>query len=241
MLKNQQIALPQRVLGSRRRSSMQFDSGMTDAATDSVLGDLLLNRNEESYKELPGDFAIWIFIFAELTVFAIFFFCYSWMHSHNIEMFEAGQANLHPEAGLINTAALITSSYTIAIAIIFAKQGKLRASQAALTLSIVLGLVYVFTKLWEYQELFDAGFDLSTNNFYMFYFFTTGFHFMHVILGLVVLFIMLIRMMPTSSLSSQLNANGEEKSELGNLESAASYWHMIDLLWIILFPLVYVL
>jgi nitric oxide reductase NorE protein len=208
---------------------------MTSEEVNAVSGNDVLPR------ELPGDFAIWIFIFAELTVFAIFFFCYSWMHSHNLDMFEAGQANLHPEAGLINTAALITSSYTIAIAIIFAKQGKLRASQTGIALSIVLGLVYVFTKLWEYQELFDAGFDLSTNNFYMFYFFTTGFHFMHVMLGLVVLFIMLIRMIPASSFGSQFNVSGGKKSELGNLESAASYWHMIDLLWIILFPLVYVL
>ena len=94
-----------------------------------------------------------------------------------------------------------------------------------------MGLIYVFTKLWEYGELFDAGYDLSTNNFYMFYFFTTGFHFMHVLLGLIVLAIMVFR----------LNSNEALKVESGNLESAASYWHMIDLLWIILFPLVYVL
>ncbi len=200
-----------------------------------------VSGNDVLPRELPGDFAIWIFIFAELTVFAIFFFCYSWMHSHHLEMFEAGQANLHPEAGLINTAALITSSYTIALSIIFAKQGKLRYSQIGLTLSILLGLVYVFTKLWEYQELFGAGFNLSSNNFYMFYFFTTGFHFMHVILGLVILLIMLIRILPVNSLGTRSIISDGQKSELSNLESAASYWHMVDLLWIILFPLVYVL
>lgn len=182
-------------------------------------------------RELPGDFAIWLFIFAELTVFAIFFFCYSWMHSHNPIMFEAGQANLHPEAGLINTAALITSSFTIALAIIFAKQEQIKYCQLSWSLSILFGLVYVVTKLWEYQELFDAGFSLSSNNFYMFYFFTTGFHFLHVVLGLVVLLIMLMRIRSLVGF----------KAELGNLESAASYWHMVDLLWIILFPLVYVL
>ncbi len=215
---------------------MQIDSGIKDDVISPAN-----EMDEKTNRELPGDFAIWIFIFAELTVFAIFFFCYSWMHSHNLEMFEAGQANLHPEAGLINTAALISSSYTIAIAIIFAKNGKLRQSQVGLTLSILLGLVYVFTKLWEYQELFDAGYSLSTNSFYMFYFFTTGFHFMHVVLGLAVLVIMLIRIMPASSLNAETRVPEGKTSELGNLESAASYWHMVDLLWIILFPLVYVL
>lgn len=185
-------------------------------------------------KELPGDLAIWIFIFAELTVFAIFFLCYSWMHSHNFEMFEAGQKNLHPIAGLINTLALISSSYTVALSVIFAKQGRIRLSSITLAASILLGLIYVFIKCWEYSELFDAGYHLSSNNFYMFYFFTTGFHFMHVLLGLIVLVIIAVRL-------GGLTNNKLPQYELLNLESAASYWHMIDLLWIILFPLVYVL
>lgn len=191
----------------------------------------------EEVKELPGDLAIWIFIFAELTVFAIFFFCYSWMHTHHLDVFKAGQDNLHPVAGLINTAALITSSYTVALAVLFAKRGRIELSSHVLTLSILIGLIYVFTKLWEYGELLDAGFNLSTNNFYMFYFFTTGFHFLHVLLGLVILAIMVIRLRTASrSVESELCQN-----ERLNLESSASYWHMVDLLWIILFPLVYVL
>ncbi|MBL4797578.1 MAG: cytochrome c oxidase subunit 3 family protein [Oleispira sp.] len=185
-------------------------------------------------EQLPGDLAIWIFIFAELTVFAIFFLCYSWMHSHNLEIFEAGQENLHPIAGLINTLALISSSYTVALSVIFAKQGRIRLSSFTLVTSILIGLIYVFTKYWEYSQLFDAGYNLSSNNFYMFYFFTTGFHFMHVLLGLIVLGIMAVRL-------GKITENKLPKDELLNLESAASYWHMIDLLWIILFPLVYVL
>lgn len=191
----------------------------------------VVEKENTTERELPGDFAIWVFIFAELSVFAIFFFCYSWMHSHNLDMFRAGQENLHPEAGLINTVALITSSYTVALSILFANQGKKNLCQLSLILSILIGSIYVVTKSWEYGQLFDAGFDLSTNNFYMFYFFTTGFHFMHVLLGLIVLLIMVFRLSSKDALSV----------EKGNLESAASYWHMIDLLWIILFPLVYVL
>lgn len=196
--------------------------------------------SEDNEKVLPGDFAIWIFIFAELTVFAIFFFCYSWMHSHNVEMFEAGQESLHPIAGVINTLALITSSYIVALTVTFAKQGKIRLSSFTLLLSIFMGLIYVFTKCWEYGELIDAGYNLSTNSFYMFYFFTTGFHFMHVLLGLLVLAIMAIRLR-SLSLSPELKSNELSDDELLNLESAASYWHMVDLLWIILFPLIYVL
>lgn len=207
------------------------------------MSDANIIAKKENERELPGDLAIWIFIFAELSVFAIFFFSYSWMHSHNLEMFKAGQQNLHPIAGLINTVALITSSYTVALSVLFAKKNKIRLSWLSLSASVLIGLIYVFTKSWEYKELISAGFDLSTNSFYMFYFFTTGFHFMHVLLGMLVLWIMAIRLraLEKSNVASGVNETPLSENEMLNLESSASYWHMVDLLWIILFPLVYVL
>lgn len=205
--------------------------------------DANIMAKKENGRELPGDLAIWIFIFAELSVFAIFFFSYSWMHSHNLEMFKAGQQNLHPIAGLINTVALITSSYTVALSVLFAKKNKIRLSWFSLSASVFIALIYVFTKSWEYNELISEGFDLSTNSFYMFYFFTTGFHFMHVLLGMLVLWIMAIRLkaLEKSNVASGVNEASLSENEMLNLESSASYWHMVDLLWIILFPLVYVL
>lgn len=207
------------------------------------MSDVNIMTKKESERELPGDLAIWIFIFAELSVFAIFFFSYSWMHSHNLEMFKAGQENLHPVAGLINTIALITSSYTVALSVFFAKKNNIRLSWLSLLASVLIGLIYVGTKSWEYSELISAGYGLSTNSFYMFYFFTTGFHFMHVLLGMLILCIMAVRL---RALAKSNLAAGEcdtplSENEMLNLESSASYWHMVDLLWIILFPLVYVL
>lgn len=181
--------------------------------------------------ELPGDLAIWIFIFAELTVFSIFFIGYAWMDSRNPDMFNAGQATLHPIAGLINTIALITSSYVVAIAMQSAKKGNASACKRALWLSIGIACIYVLSKVWEYDQLISEGYDLSTNNFYMFYFFTTGFHFMHVLLGMVIL----------ALLAVCLNNPKYVTSDLSSLESGASYWHMVDLLWLILFPLIYVI
>jgi len=202
-----------------------------------------LMAEKECQRVLPGDLAIWMFIFAELTVFAIFFFSYSWMHSHNLEMFKAGQENLHPVAGLINTIALITSSYTVALSVFFAKQNKIQLSWRLLSASLLIALIYVFTKSWEYSELINAGYGLSTNNFYMFYFFTTGFHFMHVLLGMLILCIMTVRLRALT-VGDSVKDNRDtplSENEMLNLESSASYWHMVDLLWILLFPLVYVL
>ncbi len=182
-------------------------------------------------KELPGDLAIWFFIFAELTVFAIFFISYSWMHTHNSELFTAGQSTLHPTAGLINTMALITSSYVVALAMIAARQGDRKRCQQGLMGAILVASIYVVSKLWEYEILLGQGYDLSTNSFYMFYFFMTGFHFMHVLLGMVVLAIFVVCLREPSYLEKNFSS----------LESGACYWHMVDLLWIILFPLIYVI
>lgn len=193
--------------------------------------DITLPPAHSTTTELPGDLAIWLFIFAELTVFAIFFIGFAWMDSRNPDMFDAGKATLHPIAGLINTLALISSSYIVALAIHAAKKGDGIACRRRFWLSNMVASIYVVSKMWEYDQLIAQGYDLSTNNFYMFYFFTTGFHFMHVLLGMVILAILAIC----------LNNPDYVTSELSTLESGASYWHMVDLLWLILFPLVYVI
>ncbi len=184
-----------------------------------------------SASKLPGDLAMWFFILAELTVFAIFFFGYCWMYYANTELYIAGQATLHPVAGLINTLALITSSYLVAMAMIAAKQGSAKLCQRGLLAAILVSLIYLASKLWEYNILFGEGYSLSTNSFYMFYFFITGFHFMHVLLGMVILAIMTLSLRESDYVTNNLSS----------LESGACYWHMVDLVWIILFPLMYVI
>jgi nitric oxide reductase NorE protein len=83
----------------------------------------------------------------------------------------------------------------------------------------------------EFAEKFGQGLDLSTNTFYMFYFLLTGFHFLHVIVAMVFLGILWVRTWQCHHGAQDLHA----------LESGAAFWHMVDLLWIILFPLVYVM
>jgi len=180
---------------------------------------------------LSGDLAVWIFILAEVTVFAIFFFAYCSMYYLKTDMFVESQKLLHPIAGLINTIALISSSYFVAIAVIFAKQQQNSRARMAILIAVLLSMVYVGTKLWEYNILISEGYRLSTNTFFMFYFFITGFHFMHVLLGMFVLVLVYRNLAHSEFLPNNLNA----------VESAASYWHMVDLVWVILFPLMYVI
>lgn len=181
-------------------------------------------------RKLPGDLAMWIFIIAELSVFALLFLLFSYLRSSDSVTFLAGQQTLHPQAGLINTVALLTSSACVAQAVNAVRQNK-SAAFGWLLLSIPVGCIYIVVKLWEYQQLVRQGFDLDTNHFYTGYFLLTGFHLLHVVLGIVILGFMSVRLWRGCYLPSQISG----------LESGACYWHMVDLVWVILFPLIYVI
>ena len=182
-------------------------------------------------QDLPGDLALWILILAELGVFSLFFVSYGFVRLNNLEMFAEGYQHLNRVAGLINTIALITSSYFVVRAVIAIKENNSAACSFWLKLAFFTGCIYVGVKVWEYSETFGAGYSLHTNTFYMFYFLLTFFHFAHVLLGMAILLIL---------------ANKTKKGDYcadnhSGIESGASYWHMVDLLWIVLFPLVYVI
>ena len=179
----------------------------------------------------PGDLAIWVFILAELSVFAIFFVAYAFTRMSNPELFNLYQANLDRGAALINTLALITSSYFVVRALAAIRVGEGERCARWLGLAILMGLVFLGVKGLEYAHHFGQGITLSTNRFYMFYLSLTFFHFMHVILGLVILL----------AVALKARKGGYDARDHTGVETGASYWHMVDLVWLILFPLVYVM
>lgn len=182
-------------------------------------------------KRLPGDLAIWFFILAELLAFAVFFAAYAFARASHVEEFNLYQQTLDRNAGALNTVLLITGSWFVARAV----QAAHRDHSAAIARNLLLGWLcgggFLVVKGFEYAAKFGAGISLSTNTFYMFYISLTFFHFMHVLLGMVILTILWVQ--ARKGVYGTHEANG--------LESGAAYWHMVDLLWIVLFPLVYVM
>ncbi len=182
-------------------------------------------------KRLPGDLAIWFFILAEMLAFAVFFASYAFARAHNPALFDLYQQTLDRNAGALNTVLLITGSWFVVRAVQAAHADR----QAAIAHNILLGMAcgagFLVVKVFEYAAKFGAGISLSTNTFYMFYISLTFFHFMHVILGMVILAVLWVQ--------ARQGAYGKHNAH--GLESGAAYWHMVDLLWIILFPLVYVM
>lgn len=187
-----------------------------------------MNHREPS---LPGDFAIWVFIFAELATFGILFITYAFARAYHVEMFNTGQTSLVKSYGAINTLVLITSSYFVVQAVSAIKENLTHQGVRWLSLALLMGLFFVVIKLIEYHEKLSVGLGLETNLFFMFYFFMTFFHFMHVLLGMIIL----------AALLFKTQRGGYGANNYIGLETGASYWHMVDLVWIILFPLVYVM
>lgn len=189
------------------------------------------SKSLESVKRLPGDLAMWFFILAELTVFAILFIGFAVSEQLNPVMFTEGKAHLHQISGLINTITLITSSYFVALALAKMHQGDGKLAAKLLVIAKLVACLYISVKIWEYLSLFEQGIDIETNTFFTLYFMITFFHLMHVLLGMVILAFVTVK-----AVKNEYNA-----SNISGFESGASYWHMVDMLWIILFPLIYVI
>jgi nitric oxide reductase NorE protein len=198
--------------------------GMPDAAGSAALA-------QATPRYPPGDLALWIFILAELLVFAIFFAAYAFTRMNHVELFNEFQATLNRDAALINTVALLTSSYLVVRGVVAVREGDHRLCARWLWGAVGMGALFLVVKGAEYAHHFAAGVNLSTNTFYMFYLSLTFFHFMHVILGMVIL----------AAVALKAQRGGYSAADHVGVESGASYWHMVDLVWLILFPLVYVM
>jgi nitric oxide reductase NorE protein len=182
-------------------------------------------------RRLPGNLIIWAFILAEMLIFAVLFASYAFDRAKNVEMFNFCQQSLDRNAGAINTLLLVTASWFVVLAVQAAHRDDSRTASRNIALGFLCGAGFLAIKVFEYAAKFGAGIFFSSNTFYKFYFGLTFFHFMHVILGMVVLAILWMK--TRQGAYSSRDAHG--------LESGAVYWHMVDLLWIVLFPLVYVM
>ena len=205
-------------------SNHDSDQNSTRVADD-------LDVSQQGKQPLPGDFAIWLFIFAELLVFGVFFLAFAFARLHHLDEFNAGQLEIDRRSGAINTLLLITGSYFVAQAVQAIRKNQNKVCCHWLSLGIMTGVFFIISKCLGYADLFAQGINLTTNTFYMFYLSLTGFHFMHVIMGVIILIAVWLKAW----------RGGYSANDCYGVESAASYWHMVDLVWIILFPLVYIM
>ena len=176
---------------------------------------------------LPGGPVVWIIVSVELFTFALFFLGFAWSYTDELEVFSTSQALLHPTSGAINTAVLLTGSWLIARGAQRALVG--RDAVPWLIATAVSGVVFTGIKISEYVDVFSHGVSLSTNQFWFFYLFLTVLHLVHVVIGIGI----------CAVVAYGLRRPGENPPDVHTVESAATYWHLVDLIWILLFPLLY--
>jgi nitric oxide reductase NorE protein len=195
----------------------------------------LLNRSREAARRgasgghVPGEVGTWVFIFGDMVLFAVFFATYLYYRSADVALFDRSQQSLNPDFGAINTIVLLISSLLVAMAVRAIRGGNSSVATFLIAGAFVCGLVFSGLKIAEWTEKVEAGLTPATNDFYMYYFILTGLHWFHLIVGLVVLAVMLFL-----TRRPELNPR-----QFGFLEGGACFWHMVDLLWIVLFPLLY--
>lgn len=180
---------------------------------------------------MPGNVAVWVLIYGELTEFAVFFTIFLAARIAYPAMFHDGPSHLNTLAGTANTVILVTSSFFVAKAVHAIRQGRRKHCLNWLWLTIAAGACYCAVKGWEYQWNGSTGVHPQNNLFFTLYYYLTLSHLVHVLIGMCSILWVALR--------TVLGAYGVDDN--AGLESAALYWHMIDLAWIIIFPLLYVL
>lgn len=181
-------------------------------------------------KHIPGEAGIWVLIFGDMLVFTVLFAVYLSRRGENRELFAQSQDALNRNFGAINTLVLLTSSVLVVFAVIALRNERWRALAPRLTLAgFAVGCCFVAVKIVEYHEKVSAGITPSTNEFYMYYFVLTGLHLAHVVIGLAVLL----------ALWRLARKREPSRTQIAFFEGGGCFWHMVDLLWIVIFPLLF--
>jgi nitric oxide reductase NorE protein len=178
---------------------------------------------------LAGDAGVWLFIGADLCAFGLFFALFTWGRLHDPALYEESRRALDPGIGLANTLILLTSSLFMVLAVEAARDGSRERTIRHLVFAMAVGSAFAVTKAAEYTAKIRAGITMLSNEFFMYYFVFTGIHFLHFVVGLAVLAVCL----------QKARTQALDDRYLIWIESSGCYWHMVDLLWVMLFPLLY--
>jgi len=186
-----------------------------------------------NYKNIyypPGGILMWIIIFLELITYGLALIAMVYSSKDAPELFHESRLYLNTTTGAINTVFLIVSGFFMAVSVHHLKQQKLNKAKLFLKLTMLGGSLFLGLKGFEYYDKIEAGLNIGYNSFFTYYWMLTLFHVVHVIVGLIIL----------GSVYVGLNkVNSDTKLE--DVEASAAFWHMCDLIWLLLFPIIYLL
>jgi nitric oxide reductase NorE protein len=180
---------------------------------------------------VPGQPDMWAFVLFETLVFTAYFGFYLFYRARSPELFLHSQAQLDLRIGVFNTLVLLLSSWSVARCVQSSRAGAYRAALRDVFITAAFAAVFLLLKVFEWARLVRMGNGLDSNDFFTYYFFLTGIHFVHLLIGFVVLGVVVY----------QLRSPARREQELQeNIETCATYWHTVDFLWVLIFALLYV-
>jgi len=195
-----------------------------------------IHRDDEASKT-----GMWLFLFTEMLLFAGLFVVYSVYRFRNATAFHLAAHELSVVVGTINTIILLVSSATIAMSITAIQKKSKKLALTLLFITILLGIGFLINKYFEWghhikDQIYPGSAALALRGqgdvlFYGLYYFMTGLHALHIIIGLIFIGV-IVRLIL------------KDKIDSGNyvlLENSGLYWHLVDLIWIFLFPLFYLI
>ena len=187
------------------------------------MNDAIVTEPERGLGALPGDLMMWVLIISELLVFGAGLIAFLGVRLTDPAGFMEAQSHLHRTGAGINTVVLVTSGWLAALAVRAAEAGRIALTRTYLLAASLLGVVFLWIKGLEYAAKGADGITFETHPFFTFYFLLTGFHAVHVIAGVVILGLVGWKATPR------------------NVETGTAFWHMVDLVWVLLFPVIYLL
>ena len=199
-------------------------------------------HHDEHYDPEGSKIGMWLFIFTELLLFGGLFIIYSVYRFLNHDAFHLAAEELNTSIGIINTVILLTSSMTIAMSTTSLQKNQKKTTLILLSVTFVLALVFLVNKYFEWGAKFDHSIFPGSESmkelmgqgevlFFGLYFVMTGLHALHIIIGMIIMSFAFAGVQ-----KGKVNAN---RASL--LDNAGLYWHLVDLIWIFLFPLFYLI
>lgn len=195
----------------------------------------------EHRDDIGAKLGMWIFIFTEILLFGGLFLVYAIMRSSYSTEFHQAAHHLNAFIGTINTIVLLASSATVAMSITAVQKGNNKLAVILLFITLLCAAAFMVNKYFEWGHKIHIGLypgsDLMVSlshgqvMFFSLYYFMTGLHMFHLVVGGIILTIVMIKVQ-----KGTINA-----SRFVLLENGGLYWHLVDLIWIFLFPLLYLI
>jgi nitric oxide reductase NorE protein len=178
---------------------------------------------------LPGDRSIWVFVLGDLVIFGGYFLIFMIYRSQERQLFLESQQHLSLTVGVVNTLVLLASSWFVATSVQSTRTGDYQRALGLTLAGGACGVLFLAIKAYEWTSKSIQGYTFPSNDFFMFYYLLTGVHLFHVALGLVFLGVTVVEL------------RKPHLRRVSLVETGATYWHMVDLLWIVIFALLYVM